>query len=591
MVFFHKLKFPIRIIKTAPGLIFLLFAATALANQAHIDSLNNPENDFIFSNIALAIEQYRNLAEESRSLDYEYGEAQALKNLAIAYALNGLSDESVQANLQAIRLLEKNNMLEDLAQAYGDLGYQMKRRDLPRAKKYMRLAITIAEQNNFKVRLCALYDNYGILQEMDAKLDSAAYFINRALALKFELKDSNSVSFSLSNLASIHSIQEEYAVAESLLTLSDTFHQRPDDTYVRLLSRVNWGDLKFKQKQFSAAEEFYLQSLEMPGALEQNFLIIHCYGQLALIYEELEDFTRAYRSQQRFTAYRDSLVTVDTNTRIANLEIEFETEKKDRQLTENKLTMEARKRQLIMLGALAVLLAATGLGILRYQQLKRHQLRNEMKLRGHLRKAEYEQRMSDEKLRISRELHDNIGSQLTFLISSMDNLSLVSKGNPIQDKLNSISNFGRTTLSELRQTVWAMKHESDGLDALVLKLHELKRQCSGTLQALNLEINCDKDVPTRMSSAQILSIYRIAQEAVQNAVKHSQANNITVGLSVNTQGLTLTIVDDGKGFENNQVSQINGLKNMEHRCAEVGGQFNLQSDEYGTRVSCSFPPE
>jgi len=572
-------------------LAMVIFVPPALAIDARVDSLNNLGHNYLFSNVTASIQLYSDLADETHLSGYEKGEAMALQNLAAALALKGLYDRSIEAQLKAIRLLGKNRMLEDLAGSYGDLGYRIKTHNLELAQKYMREGIRIGEANDFKIRLCGLYDNFGVLQEMAAKPDSAAFYYEKSLQLKFSLNDSIGIPFSLNNLASLNATLGNFQLADSLLTLSDNYHEAANDSYGRLVNNVHWGDLYFSQGDLDNAEIRYQRALTLPGASEQSFLVIHCYQQLALLYEQKKDFMKAYTSQQRFTAYRDSLVTVETNARIAGLEIEFESEKKDRQLVENQLAMEASKRHMGILVGLAILLAAIGGGILRFQQLKRKQMRREMELRGQLRRSEYDQRMADEKLRISRELHDNIGSQLTFLVSSVDNASLTSEEPAIQQKLKSISEFGHTTLSELRHTVWAMKHGESGLSALVVKLNELKRQCAcGDLQ-LNLEFDENLDKETTLSSVRMLNIYRITQEAVQNAVKHSQAEKTTIKLAINNGELLLSIVDNGRGFDQKNPVRQSGLSNMKNRCLEAGGKFVLESQPTGTRISCRFPLE
>jgi signal transduction histidine kinase len=571
--------------------ILILLSTTVSAFEARIDSVNALGHSYIFSNVDESIDMYRDLAAEAKQLGYVHGEGQALQNVAISLSLNGRHDDSMEAFLQAVRLFEEHGMHKDLAEAYGEIGYQMKRRNMPGAIETMQRGIVIAERIEDKVLLCALYDNFGVLQEMSSRLDSASYYYRKALDLKMSLNDSLGIPFSLNNLSGIHSMQGEHAAAESLLTISDGYRQKPDDSYGRLVNRMHWGDLFFSRGDLEAAVESYRETLRMPSARELNFVMVHCFQQLAAVYDQQEDYQQAYRSHQQFTAYRDSLDNVETKARIAELEIEFQTEKKDRQIAENKLAIEERSRQVVLLVGAVIILFFAGVAVARYQHLKRKQLKREMELRGLLRRAEFQERMTGEKLRISRELHDNIGAQLTFLISSLDNLSHGMAEGETAQKLDDISTFGRTTLDELRQTVWAMKHEGEGLEALELKLNEMKRQCAGSGRQLVLDIKHDDDASPAMSSVKMLSLYRIAQEAVQNAVKHAGVERVSVRLEATAEQLLLSIVDDGPGFDESAVRHSGGLVNMKQRCVEAGGQFNLTTGSSGTEITCLFPAE
>lgn len=573
-------------------LLLLLLAAGSASPAAadpavaRIDSLNALGHDFVFSNIPAAVEHYRDLAAEAAALGYREGEAEALHHLSLALYLRGRYEPGVEAHLRAVRLYEELEMLPELAKAYGDLGYQMKRRDLPRAVATMRRGLAIAERHDLRPVLCALYDNYGVLMEMNARPDSAALYYGRALELKRALDDSTGIPFSLNHLAGLHLQRGEVAEAAALLTLSDAYRRRPGDAYGRLVNAVEWGDLHMQAGNPDSAAVRYAALLEMPGAGDQGYLVSYCLQQLAQAEAARGDFEAAFRAQQRFAAHRDSLVDTETNARIADLEIGYETERKDRELAESRLAVAARSRQVALLGGALLVLALVGAGIVRDQLVKRRQLRRELELQEKLRRAEVEQGVADAKLRIARELHDNIGAQLTFLISSVDNLA--AGGHATPERLTELGSFGRDTLDELRQTVWAMKHEQEGLEALELRLQEIKRRAAGARMAVNVAVAREPGAPERLSSVRLLHLVRIAQEAVQNALKHSGGTRVDVTLRASAAGLTLTVADDGNGAA--AAGGGSGLENMRERARECGGTLVVGTAD-GTAVSVTLPRE
>ena len=83
--------------------------------------------------------------------------------------------------------------------------------------------------------------------------------------------------------------------------------------------------------------------------------------------------------------------------------------------------------------------------------------------------------MQEQRLRISRDLHDNIGSQLTFIISSIDNLKFVTKdvNEKLKDKLSSISSFTSDTIFQLRDTIWAMNKSEITIEDLHARIYRL----------------------------------------------------------------------------------------------------------------------
>lgn len=557
-------------------------------NKARIDSLNAIENHYIFSNVHEAIRLYRRVAEKARSLNYPKGEAHALIKLGMALYMRGDYDESVKVQLRGIRILERLNIPDLLALAYGELGHQMKRRDLRRGIQYMRKGIRIAEKHQLTYRLCGLYDNYGALLEMNSQPDSAEYYYRKALHLKYESKDILGIPFSLNKLGLLYLSQKDFDKARSYLHESDRYRKREKGNYGRIVNLLNWGDFYFALGKLDSAEASFLKALSHRNIFAQFLMVSYAYDRLAQICEKQNDFEKAYISQKKYYAYKDSMLNLQTAKHIAALEIEYETEKKERLLAQQALKIAARNRQLFLMGgAVILLLIAAGVAY-KYQHMKRVQLQRELELKTRLKQAEYEQQMAEEKLRISRELHDNIGSQLTFIISSLDNL-IYGASDKMNQRLRKLTQFGRRTLKELRNTVWAMKAENEGLDALLMKLNETRRQLNETCQRIHMEIDNQIEEPIQLNSEQMLNLLRITQEALQNAMKHSVATHLIVQLSSDDGHFRMAIRDDGGGFDPASANKGNGLSNMRQRCESAGGRLIIRGENGGTEILCEFP--
>jgi signal transduction histidine kinase len=220
------------------------------------------------------------------------------------------------------------------------------------------------------------------------------------------------------------------------------------------------------------------------------------------------------------------------------------------------------------------------------QRHKRRKVREKLELENKLAKVEFEKKISDEKLRISRELHDNIGSNLTFMVSTIDNLTYTMNNKKDISKLNKLSDFGRSTLNELRQTIWAMKKREGTLSELMFKLNELKKQIPSSIK---IEITNETTSEVVLTAIQTLNYFRVIQESIQNTIKYANAKNINVHFSNSINGLQLTITDDGCGFDLDMAQLGNGISNMKFRCEEVGGDFSISSNKSGTKIICNIP--
>jgi len=452
----------------------------------------------------------------------------------------------------------------------------------------MRMGISIAEKHNYKFELSSMYNNFGVLQEMNNNLDSTAFYYRKALKFKKEVGDYEGIPYTLNDLSGLEAMRGNFNEAFKLLRQSDEYRKKEKADYGKLDNLVRWGDTYFQKGDIDSAIAKYSRAVNSPGAGEQNYLVRYCLEQLAAGYELKKDYRNAFLNQHKLSALKDSVLNFETNAKIAELEIRFDTEKKDHQLSESNLELQKKSNQLLILLGFVVTLMFITFGNYLYQKQKRERIKRELELKNQLNKAELEKKASEEKLRIARELHDNIGSHLTFIISSLDNVTYGAKEDKVVEKLNGLSSFSRETLNELRNTIWAMKEEDSTIQQLLLKLSDLKHRLNEQIDNLNLQIQSNISRTMHLTSAQLLNLYRIVQEAVQNSVKHADAKRITVVFNEKEDGFIMEIRDNGKGFDLQNANLGNGLKNMELRCKESGGSIKIESGENGTAIMCSL---
>ncbi|HET8839086.1 MAG TPA: tetratricopeptide repeat protein, partial [Flavobacteriaceae bacterium] len=134
-------------------------------NNLYIQGLNIPPDSI------LAIFQ-KNI-KDAEKIGYEKGLADAYSSLGYAYSYQGKYDETTKYSLKAIRIFEKLGMQNRIASYYAGLGYTMKYLDFEKAEDYMQKGMAIAELNHFEDELKDIYNNYGVLKEINHELDSA----------------------------------------------------------------------------------------------------------------------------------------------------------------------------------------------------------------------------------------------------------------------------------------------------------------------------------------------------------------------------------------------------------------------------------
>jgi len=225
---------------------------------------------------------------------------------------------------------------------------------------------------------------------------------------------------------------------------------------------------------------------------------------------------------------------------------------------------------------------------------------NEQQMVAHEQRKILSKRLIDllekDRRQIAMELHDHIGQSLTSLKIHLEMLRR--QTNP--DKISLISQIGKAEEKAI-QILKDVKDVSRGLrppvlDALglVSSLRELFNQ---VLQQMDIEIHFfNQGIPKKMKEEKELAIYRIAQEALSNIMKHAKAKNVYVNL-VRTDGhISLSVEDDGVGFDKEEVLTATngkgslGLLIMQERVKQLDGEFTVESRKgHGTHLLAEIP--
>jgi signal transduction histidine kinase len=198
-----------------------------------------------------------------------------------------------------------------------------------------------------------------------------------------------------------------------------------------------------------------------------------------------------------------------------------------------------------------------------------------------------------EKERIARDLHDNVGAHLAFVVTNLTHISDQTEKQPVLNgrqwagQLRTIVHYTREAVKLLRETIWAIHQESFTVEEFAERLNQYINRYVHETEGLHVDAQITGSQGQRLSSTQVLNLFRIVQEALSNVIKHAQATQARVQLHVQSDGrIDLRIHDNGRGFNwpgENLSEQNYGLQNMQTRAHELGGTFRVFADE-GTTV-------
>ncbi len=211
-------------------------------------------------------------------------------------------------------------------------------------------------------------------------------------------------------------------------------------------------------------------------------------------------------------------------------------------------------------------------------------------------RLEQETALERERARIARDLHDEIGAGLTEIAMQSDWVRRDIAGANLPDTQRRIERVCRSAVDLVRsvdEIVWAVNPANDTVERFVNYLAQSSEQF---LEAAGLRIRFDipADLPARaLTGVQRHCLFLAVREALNNAVKHAQADLVRLEIQADDSLLRIAVEDDGCGFvleETGIEGTHEGLESMRRRLAEIGGQFHLASRPGGgTRVEFRMP--
>jgi signal transduction histidine kinase len=193
-----------------------------------------------------------------------------------------------------------------------------------------------------------------------------------------------------------------------------------------------------------------------------------------------------------------------------------------------------------------------------------------------------------ERKRISRELHDDIGAGLTQ-ISLMSESAMQQHHN--QQLNQEIAFTARSLVASMGEIVWSMYPENNTLEQLIIylreQLHKMLEYSSINNYHLQLPDTCE---PIVVSNEIRRTVLLVTKEIVNNAIKYSEASNLTVNIQLQSNSIHGSIYDNGVGFDIQQAKAGNGLRNIEQRIQEVEGNLFVDSmPQKGSNFKFTIP--
>lgn len=537
-------------------------------------------------------------------LDDDDGIAQTLNNMAGLYYELGKKQEAILFSKRAVKIRERIGNYEELSTTYNNLSQIYLFADsFPQAQYYGELGLKYAGLSGSKNKLAHAYTSMVLLMNRQNKNNEALEYEKKAIAILEQTGDNIMLSRRYISAAILSSSKE----------VNDS----------------------------AGAVFFYNKSINLAQQINSRLNIRDGYYFRSAFFNNHKDYGKALADYKKHILYRDSLVSIETNSKIADIETKYETEKKDIEIerlkTEQRIRqLEIEKQKAVITGNLSLakqkeseislLMQQQELQDLRLKekdkelekqflltknnqqqlqlaqqekQLKEKQLQTQKYFRNLLavgallllilavvlfnrfqikKKLEEQVRLQEMRNSISRNLHDDIGASLSN-INILTELAKRNAADPDKAKeyLGKAADDIQHVSESLSDIVWNINPRYDDLNNLFVRM---KRYAADMMDGKNIsyEMNFPDDVSeVKLEMDHRRDLYLIFKEAVNNLVKYSNASKAKVEILINPNSMNVVVKDNGRGFDMNEVKEGNGLRNIQQRAVLLKASLAIES--------------
>jgi len=520
-------------------------------------------------------------------------QTKAFVNLGLLHERLGNYDQAYSNDLLALKAAERNNNKSAIASSSGNLGNVC-----VRLKKYKEAIIYLEQSAKMYNALgnkkgeANQYNSLGVVYNNQNLIDKEILYYYKAEKIYREIGSENDLATVLTNISANETEKKNYKKALDLgleaAKLKSKFGDKHGEAVVvgniaGIYAHLNDFENAFKSVEL--AEAFFKKE-------EDVFALAEIKKKRALINELAGNHEQATKELREFNLLKDSAIGIQTQLAVTELQQKYEVEKKDLQLKLQTSEINEQKQKslytkiIFSVALVAILLIALVVYIRIKQKQKIQSEIEKIKQENLLQQKEVETK-EKERNRMAAELHDNVGSSVSFISVKIDwllhhqNLNEESK-----KELSLLKNSAQEVMSGLRETLWTLNAKSisnfDFCDKLkvYIKKH-LLCEC-----VITDTINEEYIIPNE----DVLALYRCCQEIINNINKHSKATKVCITfISDKKTKLGIITEDNGVGFTESEKEESYGLRNIKARMSKINAEVSILSKiNEGTRIELKY---
>ena len=482
----------------------------------------------------------------------------------------------------AVAHLQKNTLAEaTFYKLIGNTYYNIPEKN--KAIEYWKKCIEVSDLNHYDLLLEQCYHNIGsVILESGKNYPEAEKNFQKAIQLSIA---NNTDTTELGNLhfrllATLYAETNQLKKADDLYQVVIAKARNLNDSLRMAEALMFYAVVLSREKKFDEAVKTGKEALLISQKFNKLDMEQTALGLLSSTYASSGNYKDGYQYLYNQNQAFVKRFNMDLNSKISEAEAKF----KNAETTHEKemAVLKAKKEKQIYITSIIGLLIASGFAFFFLNQKRKY--------RRSVEQLKMQQQVQEEKERLSRDLHDNLGSQLALLSNNIEHLDTTNKKNlEVGDEIKKVKTTSRQLLQTLRETIWILNKEEVSVEIFFDKLIDYTSRYLQSYPSIHLSIDENFTESVTLNSNHALQLFRICQEAINNACKYSNSDLLRLKGNSDSNGISIAIEDNGTGFDKSTVRAFsNGLSNMQSRIKEIGGVFEILNGN-GTLIRIKVP--
>lgn len=466
----------------------------------------------------------------------------------------------------------RNKMNGKAALLLNEIGTLTKKhRDPKEALAYFAQALKLSKAANDTIQISNSLNNSGIVFEFWKQYDKALEYYLASASLNEKITNWEGLTYNYDNLATVYSLQGKFDKAKIIFLKAIELRKASNDMRGLGVLYNNLGEMELMRHHPGIARDHFFNALELAVKTKFHDFRKHIYAMISDSYKEQYDYKNALHYQILHVQLKDSLFTEQRSKQILELESQYNSEKQKQQI---ELQNAQIQRNYTLIASLAMLLLFSFILLIIYrsqQRRKQELVMQETQISATIASQE------KERIRIAQDLHDGLGQLISAQRLTIHILEAEKDGVKIRELVQKSDKVLDEMHEEIRNISFNIMPTvliKNGLIGGVCEFCERINQI-GKIQIVVHEFGFD----SRLHETTEISLYRVIQEWINNILKYANAKKIEVQLTRAGRDLTLTIEDDGNGFDPAAMynSNGNGWKNIQTRIRSIHGTVDVDS--------------